>query len=225
MDASCSLYDKIRKEYVHRWSSRKCRFDILFGFETPYESLEFSGKIRNYILKEYFMKPSTCTTFYGKRTLRANSWKSDFRVYFLVFTFFCIWFLCVFGMKGECAFPRMLQISLNSDLIMNKKLIEIDIIFHFDAVGHETMVQFKGLSPRGVELFHSYGCTTPVVVCGWAGKENNFNKLGGDVLENILKAIEDPIRIPQYPNTLFLLRWRYMTGILKKKLSAKNTHF
>ena len=109
----------------------------------------------------------------------------------------------------------MLQISLNSDLIMNKKLIKIDVIFHFDAVSHETFVQFKGLSPRGMRLFESYGCTQAVVVCGWAGKENNFNKLGGDVLEKILEAIQEPFRIPQLPNTLFLLRWKYMTGILE----------
>ena len=109
----------------------------------------------------------------------------------------------------------MLQISLNSDLIINKKLIKIDIVFHFDAVGHETMVQFKGLAPRGVRLFERYGCTQAVVVCGWAGKENNFNKLGGDVLEKVLEAIAEPFRIPQLPNTLFLLKWKYVTGILE----------
>ena len=48
-DASCSLYDAFRKKYVHRWSSTKCRYDVLFGFDTPYEALEFSGKILNHL--------------------------------------------------------------------------------------------------------------------------------------------------------------------------------
>ena len=63
-------------------------------------------------------------------------------------------------------------------------------MFHFDAAGSETFVQFKAISPRGIQFFHSYGCSSPVVLCGWAHKESNLMRLGPTVLGDILAAIE-----------------------------------
>ena len=76
-DASCSLYDGCRKKYVHRWSSKKCRYDILFGFETPYEALEFSGKMLHHLRTRYCIQPSKCRSWHAKNTLRANAWRAD----------------------------------------------------------------------------------------------------------------------------------------------------
>ena len=119
---------------------------------------------------------------------------------------------------GEIAFPLLLQRSLNSSLILHQKLVRIEIIFHFDACGSETFVQFKALNPRGINFFHQYGCSTPVVLCGWAHKESNLMKLGPTVLADILSAIEEPYKIPQLPNTLILLDWKYMTGTFALKI-------
>ena len=80
-------------------------------------------------------------------------------------------------------------------------------MFHYDAVGHETMVLLKALNPRDLILFHSYGCSTPQVICGWAAKESNLERLGGDVIGEILRAIEEPLEVPALPNTKVKLRW------------------
>ena len=87
-------------------------------------------------------------------------------------------------------------------------------MFHYDAIGYETKCQFKAISPRGIQLFHTYGCSTPIITCGWSGKENNFDKLGGDVLGEVLEAIAQPFRIPQLPATQFLLDWTLFTGVI-----------
>ena len=118
----------------------------------------------------------------------------------------------------EIAFPILLQTSLNINLKLHQKLVKIDLVFHYDAVNCETMVQFKAINPRGITFFHQYGCSTPVVICGWAHKENNLEKLGIGVIEDILKAIQKPYRIPQLPNTLIKLNWEFATGLLKKNL-------
>ena len=76
------------------------------------------------------------------------------------------------------------------------------------------MVQMKALNPKCIELFHSYGCSSPVVCAGWAGKENNLEELGIDVIPDILKVLRKPFQIPQAPNTLFKLRWFGVCGML-----------
>ena len=116
--------------------------------------------------------------------------------------------------SGESAFPRLLQCSLNSSLILFQQLVKVELQFHYDAISHETMCQWKAINPRGRKFFHEYGCSTPVTTFGWAGKENNFEKLGGNVLGDVLASIERPYRIPQLPSTEILLVWRFMTGNL-----------
>ena len=114
---------------------------------------------------------------------------------------------------GESAFPRLLQQSLNSSLILFQQLVAVELQFQFDAILHETMCQWKAINLRGIKFFHEYGCSTPVTTCGWAGKENNFDKLGGTVLGDVLESIDKPFKIPQLPSTEILLVWRFMTGI------------
>ena len=71
----------------------------------------------------------------------------------------------------------------------------------------------KAINPKKLQLFHCYGCSTPVVCAGWAGKENNLEQLGLDVIPEILEAIRKPFKIPQRPNTLFKLRWFGVVGM------------
>ena len=106
----------------------------------------------------------------------------------------------------------LLQRSLNASLQLHQKLVEISVEFQYDAVGCETQVQFKAINPRGIRFFHEYGCSTPVVLCGWAHKENNLAKLGIGVIGDILDALKEPYRIPQLPNTLIKQNWEFITG-------------
>ena len=105
----------------------------------------------------------------------------------------------------------LLQKSLNPNLQLHQKLVEISVEFHYDAIGSETQVQFKAINPRGIRFFHQYGCSTPIVVSGWAHKENNIQKLGTGVIGDILKALQEPYRIPQLPNTLIKQNWEFVT--------------
>ena len=183
-------------------------------------ALQFSGKINDFLRCRYDLAPSKCQMYVGNKTIRVNAWKTDMSMLFLLsHDRICDSILHT----GEIAFPRLLQCSLNENLILNQKLVEIDILFHFDAAGPETFVQFKAISPRGIRFFHIYGCSSPVVLCGWAHKESNLMRLGPTVLGDILAAIEEPYRIPQLPNTLIKLNWVFMTGIL---ITKKNwVHF
>ena len=114
---------------------------------------------------------------------------------------------------GEVALPRLLQVSLNSDLTINKKLIIVEFIFHYDAVSQETMVLLKALNPRDLELFHKYGCSTPETICGWAAKETNLERLGGGVIKDLLHCIQKPLQVPALPNTQVKLKWFGSQGL------------
>ena len=109
----------------------------------------------------------------------------------------------------------LLQKSLNVNLQLHQKFVEISVEFHYDAIGSETQVQFKAINPREIRFFHQYGCSTPVSICGWAHKENNLDKLGIGVIGDVLKALKEPYRIPQLPNTLIKQNWEFVTGVFK----------
>ena len=205
---SVTLYDEFEKRYIQRWTVR-CKYDVRFGFKTSYHALLFSGKMNEYLRLRYGLKPHMCRMWLGLRTIRVNAWKTDLRMFkFLIFSSLCV--IC----SGEVALPRLLQVSLNSDLIINKKLIFVHFIFHYDAVAQETMVLLKALNPRDLVLFHKYGCSTPQVICGWAAKESNLEKLGGGVIKALLQSIKKPLKVPALPNTEVKLIWFGAQGLL-----------
>ena len=78
-DASASLKDLFEDKYVKRWTSN-CKFDVRFGFKSPYLALQFSGKMLENLRLRWSLKPSNCMLRLGKKTIRVNSWKTDLRM-------------------------------------------------------------------------------------------------------------------------------------------------
>ena len=75
-DASASLKDLFENKYVNKWTSH-CKFDVRFGFKSPYLALQFSGKILEHLRVRWSLRPSQCMCRLGKKTIRVNSWKTD----------------------------------------------------------------------------------------------------------------------------------------------------
>ena len=78
-DASASLKDLFDDKYVDKWTSH-CKFDVKFGFKSPYLALQFSGKILENLRLRWSLTPSRCMCRLGKKTIRVNSWKTDMSV-------------------------------------------------------------------------------------------------------------------------------------------------
>lgn len=75
-DVNVCLYDCFSNKYVKKWTC-KCRFDVKFGFKTPFQALHFGGKIKDYLRIFYDLEPWQCRVIVGRATIRVNSWKSD----------------------------------------------------------------------------------------------------------------------------------------------------
>ena len=81
-EASASLYDSFQKKYVKTWGSN-CKYDVRFGFESPYLAMQFSGKINDYLRCRYDLSPRKCQMYVGNKTIRVNAWKTDMSMFFL----------------------------------------------------------------------------------------------------------------------------------------------
>ena len=79
-EADCSLFDGTQKAYVKKWNGSKCRFDAVFAFKSPYQALQWSGKMLDYLRLRFSIRPSKCEMTYAKDTIRVNAWKSDLRM-------------------------------------------------------------------------------------------------------------------------------------------------
>lgn len=79
IDINVCLYDCFSNKYVKKWTCQ-CRFDVKFGFKTPFQALIFGGKIKDYLRIFYDLEPWQCRVIVGRATIRVNSWKSDLGV-------------------------------------------------------------------------------------------------------------------------------------------------
>ena len=76
------------------------------------------------------------------------------------------------------------------------------------------MIQLKAVNPRKRQVFKKLGCSEPIIMAGFSGKETykNLKNFAITPFLNILRGCEKLYMIRDLPNTKIKLDWVFLCG-------------